>query len=725
MNAPEHLPVARAPINDAVTIPLNLITYSRTQPRHRPDEAVIEKAWNLRELAATIKEHGVMQPILVRPIVDVMELLEGDDGVWVPRPGVSGPHYEIIAGERRWRASRIAGADIVPALIRPMSDFKVLQLQVIENDQREDLHAIDQGEGYRRLLRKEGDSEGYANVDELADHIGKSRRFVYNRLALCQLGDAARKACFDGRLSPSTALLVARLPVEVHAEATKLVLDGWGGEPLSFRQAQQRLEERFMLQLSKAPFKITDASLVPAAGSCRECPKRTGANPDLFDDIKSADTCTDAKCFHAKRDAHQALLMKAAEAKGLEVISGAAAKKLLPHRGSDLKDFVRLDKPDYNVDYNKPLAKVLGKDCPPVTLLEDPHTHELIEVVRKEQARAVLKKKGLLKTKASSPDSKAEAQAKAATKWRTAAVETCMTKVLEIDGADAINAFAIFMWPQVALHLWRELGNDDERRASKLMGWDFCRGVSREKEVEAMSWNELGRFITMLCLVGESHVHTYHSQPNHAPRIKVFAEQLGVDVQQVRNDVTARAKAKALTPAERKAKAAAKHADAPLTPEKALAAAVASSKGEGGKQKTVVKATAKKVSAADATKTIQTDKTAKLHAKKVDPKKPSDSPKGSNQKDEPAAPAFKIGDAVQQRKVDQRRKTRLCGIVEQVHNDGTMLVRASDGEAKICVASYFELQSPGDEGDKPLPLKTGGVISAEAAWPFPTATSAV
>jgi len=606
--------IERPAIGGAIIVPINLLAPSPTNPRKHFDPA------KLTELAESIKKHSVLQPILARP-----------------HPKATAGHalYEIVAGERRWRASNLAEMPTMPVLVRELTDFEVLEIQVIENLQRDDLTVLEEAEGYRALMRKPDGLHGYVTADELADRLGKSRRYVFNRLKLCDLGKTGRDALSDGTLSPSVALLVARLPSEHQPEAVKMCVQGFGGEPLTFRAAQDRLEREFMLQLAKAPFKITDASLVPDAGSCRECTKRTGANPDLFDDIKSADTCTDRKCFQLKTARHHAAVLAEGKAKGLEVITGAQAKKVMPYAHSEPKGYLKLDETNYQIDGSNKLRKLLGKDAPPTVLVENPHTHAVVEMVRADAAIQVLKDKGVIKTgklpSSNAAEREAVAKAKAATEWRTAAAAACMKAVADpsVDGA----AFAAFMWPELALRIWHGLGNDDERRCERLLGWEHIDYQSKhlvEDKVRALDMPGLARMFVAMTLVGEVHVGTYNSKPNDAPTIERFAKQLGVDVAGIRRGLA--------KPAKVASKASAKVAKGRSTPPM-LAAAQGAKSGPRTPEEALAK-------------TAQTEapghagKTREHPVQKVDAAAPraqahekaKASPSGSEQKVEAASP---------------------------------------------------------------------------------------
>lgn len=149
------------------------------QPRKSFDQARLE------ELAASIREHGVVQPIVVRP---------------------KGNHYEIVAGERRWRASQLAGLKKVPALVREFSEAETMEIALIENLQREDLNPLEEAEAYRILL-----DEYHLTQDELAQRLGKSRPQITNTLRLLQLSPVARAEVQAGRVSMGHAKVLLGL----------------------------------------------------------------------------------------------------------------------------------------------------------------------------------------------------------------------------------------------------------------------------------------------------------------------------------------------------------------------------------------------------------------------------------------------------------------------------------------------------------------------------------
>lgn len=164
------------------TIPLDRITASRTNPRkHFSPEA-------LTELAKSIAAVGVLQPIVVRP-------------------GFRGRgSYEIVAGERRFRAAELAGLAEIPATVRDLSDMQVLEIQIEENLHRADLHPLEEAESYRALHETHGQT-----VDEIAARLGKSKSYVYDRMKLCALIPEAKEHFLADRILAGHAVILARL----------------------------------------------------------------------------------------------------------------------------------------------------------------------------------------------------------------------------------------------------------------------------------------------------------------------------------------------------------------------------------------------------------------------------------------------------------------------------------------------------------------------------------
>lgn len=294
------------------SIKIDQIKPSKTNPRKHFDTKA------MLELAESIRKHGILQPILVREVDTAF--------------------YEIVAGERRFYAAKDAGLKEIPAKILTLTDSETLEIQVIENLQRADLHPMEEAEGYQQLMKK----YGYGTADEIAAKIGKSRSYVYGRMKLCSLCPEAKKAFLKGAVNASVALLLARVPEALQEKAAKTVLHGKYGEgPLSYRDASQFLNEHFTLSLVGAPFNPKAADLIPGCGACTACAKRTGTEPELFADIKSADVCTDPECFAQKREAAWKEKTTAKTKRGYTVLPASKAKRLF--YGSSLNSFKHVE----------------------------------------------------------------------------------------------------------------------------------------------------------------------------------------------------------------------------------------------------------------------------------------------------------------------------------------------------------------------------------------------
>lgn len=373
------------PMTDARMLPVDKVQPGAYQPRKHFDEQA------MAQMTASVKKHGVMQPILVR-------LVPGSKDRW-----------EIVAGERRWRASRSAFRDEIPAIVRDLTTMEVLELQAIENIQREDLHPLEEAHSYDLLLHPPEDLPG-KTVEEIAEIVSKSTAHVRRQLALCNLIPDGATAFLADQINVSTARLIARMPVGIQAQALPKILATRADEtkPVAHADAERVMQQAFMLRLSSAPFPIKDASLVEGAGGCNVCPKRTGANPDLFNDVQDADTCTDPECHATKVVAHNERRKAAAAADGIQVIDGKAAAALLkfgPDSSQLNADYVYMDEPLEELTGSKSsLHKLLGTNLKPSALYEHPRDKSLREIVHTHKAREVLKEHELLVHKPSKGD---------------------------------------------------------------------------------------------------------------------------------------------------------------------------------------------------------------------------------------------------------------------------------------------------------------------------------
>ena len=265
--------------NEFRNVALGELSESTTNPRKTFDEASLE------ELAQSIRSHGVLSPLVVRR-------LNGN--------------FEIVSGARRYRAAERAGLAEIPVRLLELTDSQAQELQIIENVQRADVHPFEEAQGFQALLDREGREY---TIERIAARTGKAAAHVAKRLKLLGLVPTVAQAFSAGRIGVEHAQLIAKLAPDAQERALTHCFDGYfardDGErslvPASRLQAW--IAQNVYLSLKSVPFSKDDETLVPEAGSCATCPKRTGFNILLFSEVRE-DSCSDAACFNRKLDAH-------------------------------------------------------------------------------------------------------------------------------------------------------------------------------------------------------------------------------------------------------------------------------------------------------------------------------------------------------------------------------------------------------------------------------------
>jgi ParB family transcriptional regulator, chromosome partitioning protein len=266
---------------------LEKIVPSKTNPRKAFDAADQEK------LEASIAEVGIQSPIKVRP---------------------QNGHFEIIFGERRFRAAKKVGLKKIPAFIQKLSDDQALEIQMIENVQRVDLSAIEKAQGYQALI----DRKIY-DVAGLAKKLGLSTSSIYMTLKLLDLVEPAKKALQEGQIKAAHAEKLARLQPDVQKKFLERIIqpvdvaqgdpEDWGHKErrekavVPVRALEALIEDEIHTDLAKMPWDKEDLELLPKAGACSQCPKRSGNCRDLYPELKKDSICTDRACFIAKFNA--------------------------------------------------------------------------------------------------------------------------------------------------------------------------------------------------------------------------------------------------------------------------------------------------------------------------------------------------------------------------------------------------------------------------------------
>lgn len=353
-------------------LPVERLHESPLNPRRTFDKKA------MGELVASVKEQGrVLHPILVRPLSAAGLAKFASD-------------FEIVCGHRRVRAAREAGLKTVPAVIREMTDREVVETSLLELSTGAPVHPLEQSESMGLLVEQHGQT-----TEELAAKLSKSKRWVETQLSLRRLSPEAKKAFAAGDLSLSVAIRLARVPAAggLQKEALgRLLPDPYSKELKSDRFAADVLEREFMLHLKDAPFSIKDAELCPEAGACKACPKRTGAQPELFADVP-ADICTDVKCYRSKVDAHNDKALADAAARGQAVLTKEEASKAFPMPNASPSGFVELDDVCAEDPKSRTFRKLLGK-LADTTLAVNPHTGRIHELVPLAVVKRMLREAG-------------------------------------------------------------------------------------------------------------------------------------------------------------------------------------------------------------------------------------------------------------------------------------------------------------------------------------------
>lgn len=371
-----------------------------------PPEQLAPNPWNrkqfneekLKELADSIRAVGILEPIIARPLAEPVE-------------GQETP-LQIIAGERRWRAAQLAGLPWVPVLLRNVDERGAREAHAIENLQREDLNAVEEGENYRQLLE-----ELDCKVEDLEERLGKKRSHIYSRLRLATLPDAIKQAIIQGKLDATIGNLLASIPDEKQqGKALRDVLEGGRAEydedtgsfvkqPMSFRQAKAHIEENYRKSLKEAPFdtqqdyglKDGDVRL-----PCDKCPHRTG-NMEGLPSGSNPNVCTYLPCYAEKTAAHQDMLLAPYRAKGLKVLEGKAAAKLWQYGSLAYSSGYREANGTHVVKGNSvTYRKLLGRDMPETVWAVNPRG-VVVELVQKAALEKAMVEAGHLQPRDEKP----------------------------------------------------------------------------------------------------------------------------------------------------------------------------------------------------------------------------------------------------------------------------------------------------------------------------------
>ena len=345
-----------------------------------------EATADLAPLVESVRQYGVQQAIRVRPLAD---------------------RFEIVYGERRWRACKKLGLTTIPAVVAPLSDEEAQAIRVLENAQRKEPHPLEEAESYERLLAmRDAKGKPIHTSDTIAKVAGRSPGHIYNRLKLTALAPEIRKAFYAGKLSVTAAFLIARgvpttLQPEAWAKIHAYAEDAYDEEvlddgTLSPRIIASIIERDYSSRLDHAPFNLKDAKLVSAAASCTACPNRSGNQPQLFAADDPKDVCTDLLCFRQKVDAFTGRTKGEVIALGGKVLTEDESRRIfnggaqLPYNSA----WLHLDSPCYDDPERRTWRDLLGDLCPAPTLAFTSQAQPML-LANKQQTLDTLKANGI------------------------------------------------------------------------------------------------------------------------------------------------------------------------------------------------------------------------------------------------------------------------------------------------------------------------------------------
>lgn len=475
-------------------ISLDRIKPSKANPRRRLDESA------LKELADNIKTHGVLQPILIRP--------------------VNSNGYEIVCGERRWKASRAAGKEIIPARIVNLSDGEALELAVIENLQRENVHELDEALGYKALIKQ--NPELYT-VESLSAKVGRSVGYIYQRLKLAELTPNVQTAFYAGKLTAGHAIEMARLQPKDQERAlaecfpehrtAKAILKDKDPRPISVRDLRDWIQQEVHLSLANAPFDVNDSELLPTVGPCSTCPKRSGSNPLLFaDSIKRSDICTDPECFKQKRDALVQIRIKEAETAGEK-----------PVKVSD--SFVYYgEKPAPGVLYRNDYKEATAGDCPttaPAVVVEGKRAGAKLYVCTNPKCKTHSARSIGLSPEEKAARKKQAQEQRIQQEFRKRLLAEVWKRLLAEVWKRVPGELGRHELDLIALSYFHQLGHDSQHRIFKFFAWEVTKPKAQNggyvdypklasAKLEKMTTAEIGKFLVVCSLATELYLPAYY-----------------------------------------------------------------------------------------------------------------------------------------------------------------------------------------------------------------------
>lgn len=490
---------------------------------------------SLQELADNIKAVGILQPLQVRAnMVDPL----------APNPDDMFDGYEVVFGHRRLRAAKLAGLTSVPCMVAKLTEQEARRAQIAENLQREDVHPIEEAEGFQALIDQHD-----TTVEQLIEQTGKSKSYIYGRLKLLNAIEPVRQACMAGKIGAEVALLLARIHNhKLQQKALDAVrandngnMTPEDGGAKSFRRIREFLRERFTLDLKEAIFDTADSLLLANAGACTTCPKRSAnspvhqdlvaderpyrGNPDIVEHGRP-NLCTDPDCFDAKKKQHLANKAAELQAKGKTVIDGNKARQIVGAQGEVRGGYVELAKV-------KAALKKAGKDKATVYTVQNPRNGKTIEVVKTEDVPGL--KANAAPTPARAQNDYGHAAHKARMEERDRQYRQHLASHLQlfkaVREAARQRARDEFDLRLVVTSALRGIGYEDAEVLCEIWGYSDLKDL--HADVATMPVDQLTRLLIDCALVENLGSPAWEFQHNQPERLYAAAAHYGLDAQAI------------------------------------------------------------------------------------------------------------------------------------------------------------------------------------------------
>lgn len=417
----------------------------RGRMQHILVTALREAPWNARsdygpmaELEASIREGGILNPLIARPLVGRKD------------------SYEVFCGHRRLRAAVAVGLESVPVIVRPCGDQEARSLAIVDNLQREGLGPLDEARAFDELKKL-----GLTAADIAARCVPERAAgvaYVHTRLALLDLPEKGQDLVRSGQMPLPVAAAILRLEAELRPTAVARVQEAIDKDPTHLSLVD--LVERLMLPLAEAQFDTDDATLNPARGSCSGCTYRTGNQAALFGAFEGKDHCTDAACYRLKLD--ETFRRRAADHqdRGFKVASKKEAAALFPWKAAA----DNISGSAYVAVYGeglwtrsrqvsvKAVLREAGAAAPATMLVQNPHNGRIVELVPRKEVEALALGQERSKARAGDDSQLTKAEIKAKLERQRVAFEARVAQETVREVAAQVAEAAEKQW-SAALHV--------------------------------------------------------------------------------------------------------------------------------------------------------------------------------------------------------------------------------------------------------------------------------